>query len=320
MTESALDNQSRALLLLGLANGVEFTDEFLNFFSDNSQINLVATQASLPQKRGDAIRKAARDQLEYLVQQPSDFGADLSDVHPDWIVDYLLHETPLLIAVVLRMLPTDLARRVLDTMPDDIVNQLPSLAQTFGMDSVLAEKIYRAFVKSVGLVKEPIKSKNVEFKHVFHLSCHQLEKIVHTLAINEIACGLSSLPEKTRDLILQRFPIADKNHIVSLIPEQLKRSVQRIKKAQENLATHDAIGKQSDDFMWDLGASLMAFSFLPHDHEFLHLILKRLPKKRAERLRHLVDQAIMKNTDASVVLTREELIPVMKKVILEKTV
>jgi len=241
----------------------------------------------------------------------------LGDVHNDWLLEILLNESPEIIALVLRHLPAERVKAILDALPPEILSEMPKLSDTYAVPSALVDHLKQQFENffTIDEILEP--GEEVRFEHFSLLSTTQLDTVFLDIGYREIALGLVSLPEDTRHIVIDRLSVSDRKNVQKYLDlnEKDKVSNQRIKRAQVHLVSKEIDAYHSSLFIKELGFLFYAKSVLKNDLPGFEIIKKKMSKKEANVLKQLIDNHIEKNTEALVVAYREDVMSVVKKVL-----
>lgn len=265
-------------------------------------------------RRADRVREAVTRELKKLNR--ARFHGFLKDVHNEWLVETLKWESPSVISLILRYLPADRVRAVLELLPRKDVESLPALSRTFNTPVLLVEAIRERFE---GYFKYPrvLDAKNpYDFESVCFLSAANLTLLFFEMGYQEIALGLVTLPAKTQAMILGRLLPEDRLRVEYYLEKGAARAgSQRVRRAQVHVISKEVDPKRPKFFVKELGFLIFAKAMLPKDLADLEIIKKKFSLHEAMVLQRLVEKNLDKNNEASVLFYREDVIKTMKAIL-----
>lgn len=283
---------------------------YFSYLSTAEQEVMGKMLKALPQDQPTQIADVARDQLKHLARPQ--IRSFLSDVHNDWILDVLKHETPQMVAVLLRHLPPERVRVLLDELPSSLLNNLPRLSETYDMPKAFSEHLRREFQELFLLPRDIDFKQEFTFDKLPYLSAHQLEWVFQELGYREIALGLAALPGTTRQAVSARLSSEDRLCVERYMKTAMQASPQRIKKAQFHLVSKDVNPEDHRYFVKELGYLLYAKSLMATDLSDMGIVYKKISMREAEILKPMIEHHVQKNTEATVVGFREDILAVVR--------
>ncbi|HBF13954.1 MAG TPA: hypothetical protein DDW49_11310 [Deltaproteobacteria bacterium] len=233
---SHLDPSSRAFVMMLLLDAPDLASSLVSFLPPEDQpvvLDAVKTWQSSDKK---LKKQFIHDELSRQ-QMQSHWGV-LSQVHPDWIVDALSQESPRMIATVLRYLPAETVRVVLDKLSAETLKNMPTLAQTFSLDVHLINALKEILENRFAQLKQN-NDMGLSFATIPMFSAKKLGSIFRELGFRELAMALKGFDEESKSLILKRLSPRDgallKLHFEQItdVPEE------RLKQAQNHVLSLD---------------------------------------------------------------------------------
>lgn len=133
----------------------------------------------------------------------------LCEIHPSWLVDILVRESPRVIGIVLRFLPSRHARYVMQHLPAPLRAQLPHVVDAFGVsDPVL--RIVRHYFESHFIPVRPAQQcEQLDFSRLDALHLDDIALVIHDLGIDEMALAFRAVARSALRVVLNRLPFAD---------------------------------------------------------------------------------------------------------------
>lgn len=309
----SLSESQKAFAWLVLRDHSKEAGEYLNHFPQEIQKEILEIQSKISGRHQDELLSMARKELRKIAHRPS--KSYLADVHSDWLVDVLLNESPMMISTVLRYLPAERAKYILEHLPKRLVESLPSLVETYNVPQGLVKILKAKFEDIFTLHKERPEKQSLQFEHLCLLSADQLQAVFMELGYREIAMGLRSLPKQAQKIVLERLLPKDQFHVETYIKETDKIGSQRFKKAQIHLVSQEQDSSQPEEFVFGLGILILAKSVLLKDEADLKVVKHKLSKAHVKQLEEHIENYSKINTEATVLGYREDIIAAMKKVI-----
>lgn len=237
----------------------------------------------------------------------------LPDVHNDWILEKLKLESPHAISAILRYLPADRVKQILNLLPNAVLAQLPKMSESYAIASPLAENIKNRFEGYFSHDHVYDSSAPFDFRTVMHLKSHLLQNMFLELGYFEIAMGLKLLPGKTQDLVLGKLLPKDRLVVERAMLDLKNTSVARHKKAQVHIISQD-VGTIAT-FVQEIGFLIFSKSVLPEELKDVEVICHKLSYSEGYSLKKNVETQIKQNSTATVMAYREELLHICRRIL-----
>lgn len=274
-----LDASSRALLHLTL------------FFEPQNHQRLLSRATAAPAIAehmavwADATPDALREQSMATVRRlgSSMKSAAHKQAHPDWVAEKIKSENPALAAVILRNLPADHARTVLERLPEAFLKSLPSIGETFGVDRELNDVVMRLFDREFGL-QESIDDAPGVHVALAKMNGPALTGFFRELGFRELALALSSLGDSAVTMVMGRMTVADSELLKSRMVRMQRVPELRHKQAQANVLAVDVDKNDRENFIPAVGLSMYAKSLVEESLPLHSLIRLKLPLPMARLL------------------------------------
>lgn len=312
----ALSSRQKAFFLIAIKQRPKDAPSLFSFLPQDEKEEMNAMYQSLVGHKEKSVKKVATSELVKFAR-PHNLSF-LADVHDDWIIDMLLQETPEMIATILRYMPAERVRVIVNALPVKVLDQMPKLAEVYSIPSSLAELLKQKFESFFSIDKIYSPGNKFEFEHFCLLRFYQIHDVFLELGYREIALGLTSLPEDAQVMVMERLSVSDRQRVQYYLKDISHVSTQRMKRAQIHLVDKDLDPKSPVSFIKELGFVLYAKSLLPKDQDQFHMILKKLSKVESEFLKSLVTKQLGKNTEASVLSCREDVMIAVRIVLGKK--
>lgn len=305
--------QHKVFYLLILKEAPDLIDQAFSLVSQTLKNSLSKLHGELSQHDPEIVKKVAEAELKKLSSTHHQFN--LLDVHNDWILEALLSETPEMIALVLSHLPAERSSEILDHLPQDLLNQLPSVNETMQLPPMLNGILQQRFVQLFPKISRTPQKDSLQFLDLALLPSQVLQKVFSRLGYQEIALGLKGIHESTRLKVVSRLNQNDRKIVEDYWKKLDNVASQRIKKAQEHLLSQKISAQLADRFIKDLGYLIFAKAMQKDYDSELQVILRKFSKKEAMALEHAVNEHWDENTSTSVLGYQEDVIRAAKSVL-----
>lgn len=311
-----LSARQKAFFLIALKERPDDTEALFSYLPVDEAKAYAGIYKDLKGKKNEDIVAVAGTELKKLAR-PQNLGY-LSEVHDDWLLEILKDELPGIIATVLRYLPAERVKFLLDHLPKDVLACLPSLIETYEAPREVVEILRRRFEGffETEVLVNPDQEFRFEFLHL--LRAAQIKNVFQELGYREIALGLSTIPEMTKILVLNRLIPEDKERVEFYLKRMPEGGGQRVKKAQVHLISKEVNPRQPDFFVKELGYLIYAKALQKQDEDTLTVLFRKMSRKEAAALEDAVRQYLPLNTEASVLPFREDVLLAVKAVLMAK--
>lgn len=308
-----LTPRQKAFLLIALVCRGKRADSLFAFIPAGDKGKLAPLFAELTQRREREMQAVARVELRKLAG--GRHSSYLVDVHDDWLVERLQQESPLMISTLLRYFPAERVRGILDRLPGEILSAFPRLSDTYAMPKALSDLLKVRFEEVFSLKELPPLGGRFEFAHIAHLTALQVAMLFLEVGYREIAFGLAGLPPETRRFVTERLGEADRQRVEFYVAGAGTVPATRVKRAQMHLVSREVDPHDPQSFVRALGFFIYSKALLHADVPGLSIIKRKMSKVHARELDTLVDENLHKNTEASVLAFREDVLTAVTAVL-----
>lgn len=234
--------------------------------------------------------ETAEQHLRALSAQESFSG--IAEIHPAWLVEALKKESPRVIGVILRHLPSKHVRYLLEHLPKRTVMQLPKLIEAFYVPQEILDLVRSRFERH--FVSMPISHQleRFSFEHLFCLKTEELESLFHDLGLSELALSLVDAPRKIWKIILNRFDIGDAKEILNRIREYETEEKWILKDARYSILELKGKEMGAASFLMELGIIALARSFSREDLSLYETLRQKLSPDHAYLLKRYLDEQV----------------------------
>ncbi|MFH1356853.1 MAG: hypothetical protein ABII18_06955 [bacterium] len=308
-----LTARQKAFFLIVLKQRLKNAAPLFAFVSESEKREMTKMYAALSGRGEREISAVATSELRQLASSKKQNY--LADVHVDWLVDKLCEETPEIIAAILRQLPAERVRAVLNTLPHEVLDFMPKLSDTYAIPEQLVDLFQKKFESFFPLSKQFDPEKRFEYEHLCLLRADHVAKVFLNLGYREVALGLITLPDTARGVVLNRLAPNDRERVQHYLKtEKNQVAERRLKRAQVHLVSKEVQAGDPSVFVRSMGFMVFAKTVLRRDLDDIIVIKHKLSRKDCKILDYFIENHIDKNTEASVVGFREDLLIAVRNV------
>lgn len=203
---------------------------------------------------GDAER--LRAELNKAVRATDDRAA-LQDVHPEWLLQVLAQESPRVIAILLRYIPSQQVRYVMDRLPARLKDRMPHYVDAFSVPTPIVQTIRRRF-ESHFLGAAHAQDHDVAFSRVTGLGYDDLPKFFRDLGLHEIALAFTDADDRSIQILMKRLPEADARRLEERMHHLTEVAPRLARDAKFTILEIDAEKIPAEHFLFEIG--LRAFA------------------------------------------------------------
>lgn len=290
-----MDNQqdidscdSACLALSCLENFTEALD--LLPFLPKSRAEKYASQ--LDQLKNQDRKSRKQHLLDMLRRISAHEEISLSKIHHDYLLDEILKEPPHLVAILLRSMPAETVRELMENMPKDFLDSMPSMADTCAVDPELLKsirfKFKESFLKKYQYSDETLTSAE---KVLLASDVRKISKMLKATGVAELSLAFMTLPENTSQALSTYLSPEDSVGLREKMT-RLRGKVQqeRLKKAQSHLLALDLSKTEGVLLTTDMGLYLLARAFPSVSDKFVDCFCYRLSISEAYKFRHYLQK------------------------------
>ncbi len=294
MQDKDTNNRQRILATLAVLEDSENAAQLLEFLNSEDKEACQAEIASYleidPQEREAQLQEQASSLIA------SEQWSGLGEVHPAWILEELKNESPRIIGIILRYLPSRHVRYILEHLPPTIRHSIPNIVEAFYVPQPVLEVIKKRFENKFTTLRLSRSIKKLGFEHLYYLRGEELEIFFKDLGLQELALAFHDLPEKSLNFLLNRLPIKEakalKNRIKAInnVSEPLKRQAKfTVLEVEEK-----KVG--TDQFLLEIGLAAYARAVMPDQQDQMRQLEVKLAPQTSYLLKRNLVERTSKNT------------------------
>lgn len=246
------------------------------------------------------------EQLEDL--QSSEVSVMLGDIHPAWMVDILSQESPRVVGILLRYLPSQHSRYVLEHLPRRIKDNLPHILDAFAVPDRVQRIVRRIFERNFvrntgsGVLDE------LNFENITSLSMPDLETLFRDLGVHELAIALRSMHKSALRVIYNRLEFTDSKALHARIADL--RGIDGVLERDARFSILEMSFEKSkpSEMIREIGIQAFAKSLLPEHMHMIKVLKQKLPPHLAYLLLRDTDIYLPNNHPHLVALRQKEIL------------
>lgn len=206
--------------------------------------------------------EAPADEDESLTKIRNAFMAEgeasrLQDVHPAWMLKVLEQESPRIIAILLRYIPSHHSRYIVDRLPERIRQRMPHFVDAFSVPTPIVQSIRRRFEAHFdGQLSHHASTEG--FASVVALSYDDLPKFFRDLGLHEIALAFSDADELSIQVLMKRLPESDARRLEERMHQVGEASKALTRDAKFTILEIDVESLPSERFLFEVGIRAFA--------------------------------------------------------------
>jgi len=261
-----------------------------------------------PADEEEGIIEAAQEMLdmpedereEYIIHKLQSLVAreefsGLAEIHPAWLIDALSKESPRIIGIILRYLPSKQARHIIENLPKRIKTKLPQLIDSFAVPAPILKIIKTRFEKqfiSYKLVKNYVE---FGFKEISSLKSEEILVLFRDLGIHELAMSFKGVNRTSLNILFNRLSVFEARGLQQRIRSLTDVSPLLLRDARYTVLEMSLSEMNADDLLMDVGLNSFAKAISFEDSEMFALIKQKIEPRLAYTLRRYIDQHVDSN-------------------------
>lgn len=296
--------------------------------SRGDDLELLAGHAST--EEGEAIQHMAQllkasgrwASAEELVRSlvASDRFSNMGEMHPAWILESLKEETPKIIGIILRHLPSRHVRYIVDHLPLSIRRSLPQMIEVFSVPTPLLEVIRKRFERKF----RPLRALPLTGKCGFsELSCLKSEELVvlfREIGCAEMALALMGISTQTLRTILNRLPLRDAKRVQGRMKLLEKTSAKLIHQAKFTLIAAAEERAGAHQLFMNIGLAAFARALCKDDETLVRLLQQKLVPELGYLLKRTFEEWSSEGSDGALAERRAVILAMIDALATERAI
>lgn len=282
----------QVVALLASLEGKGEAHALLNYLSPQLQDSFQSILQGLDSLPPEGFEEYLRARLKALHAQESFSG--IAEIHPAWLLEALKKESPRVIGVILRHLPSKHVRYLLEQLPKRIVMKLPKLIEAFYVPNEILNLIRRRFERHFVPMHISHQMEQMEFDHLYYLKMEELDCLFYELGLSELSLSLVGSPRQMIKVILNRFCIRDAKAILNKLKQHHGEEKWLLKDAKYSILELGAEEIGAERFLRELGLLALAKAFESSDLHIYELLKQKLSPESAYLFKRYLDEQVLR--------------------------
>ena len=230
--------------------------------------------------------------LEQLIRQlvASERFSSLAEVHPAWIMEFLKGEPPRVVGLILRSLPSNHVRYLLEHLPPMLRERIPNMVESFAVDPQVLAVIRRSFERNFLPMRVSRQVASPGFEHLYFLKGSELNELIRDLGIFEMAIALSGMSRKALHMIYNRLDLKDAKRLKRRIDGLAGISTELYRQARFNLLEIEGRHEGSEKMLRAVGLAGLASAAGSEYGEMISLLMQKLEPADSYLLKRFIDE------------------------------
>lgn len=199
--------------------------------------------------------------LESIRENISLGGEDLSilaDIHPAWIVKALENESPRVIGIILRWLPSHHVRYIMENIPKRVKLALPKMVESFAVPTQIVKLIKNKFERKFRLQKPAAEGEIENFDDVVFIRPDDILKLLRDLGIHELAMAFQNVEPSGMNVLLNRMDIQSARSLRQRMKDVSETAPEMLKDAKYTILEVALDQEDAEKLLVDVGLASFA--------------------------------------------------------------
>ncbi len=288
MAGARLDNRTHAAALTAFIYDGEGARELTGFLGDADRGAYERCVDDLAGHADDDGSSLARRTLRALISSEKFSG--IAEIHPAWILEALKDESPRIIGIILRYLPSRHVRYVLKHLPPDVRNRMPKLVEAFAVPGDVLDVIRNTFESRFLPIHISKSHERFGFEHLHFLKGEELEQLFVELGLCEMALALDGMSEKMLNVLLNRLELKDAKRLHSRMQDLKGMSADIKRQARYAILETEDENVGSDQLLVDIGLGSLARAMAHENSDLFPVMRQKLSPHVAYTLKRMIDE------------------------------
>jgi len=230
--------------------------------------------------------------LEQLIRQliASEKFSSLAEVHPAWVLQHLRGEPPRVVGLILRSLPSNHVRYLLEHLPPMLRERIPNMVESFAVDPKVLEVIRKRFEKNFLPMRISRQVKRPGFEHLYFLKASELSELIKELGIFELATAMAGMSKKALHMIYNRLDLKDARRLKMRIDGMSGISTELYRQARFNLLEIEGRHEGSERMLKAVGLAALASAAGSEYGEMIRLLMQKIEPTDGYLLKRFIDE------------------------------
>lgn len=294
MANGSVNNRHQVFAALAVMDeGGEFGNLLNHLSGDDVKLCREATRSYLEIAAGERKEKIK----EHISQMfASEQWSGLAEIHPAWLLEELVKESPRVIGIILRYLPSRHVRYIIEHLPPTVRYAIPNVVEAFSVAEAVLDIIRRVFESKFIQLRLSKAVGQFGFDHLYYLRGEELEVFFRDLGVQELAMALDGISGESLNYLLNRLTLKDAKKLQKRIKEL--SDVSRALKRQARFTVLEVEGTHlgPEHLLLEIGLAAFARAVSTSNKDLSRLIGIKLDPHISYVLKRYVSEKADKST------------------------
>lgn len=292
-----INNRQRMLVALAVLDSGEKAALLLSFLSPKDLEACTSAMRSCLEIDPSEREFKIKGQIGSLIA--SEQWSGLAEIHPAWLLEALKEESPRVIGIILRYLPSRHVRYILEHLPSQLRCTIPNVVEAFSVPQPVLDVIRRSFESKFASFHISRSLEKFGFEHLYYLRGDELEVFFKDLGLQELAMALHGISGKSLGFLYNRLSLRDAKRLKSRMKEL--GDISEPLKRQARFTVLEVEGEHLGPELLLMEIGLASFArALSSDHTDLARLLEiKLDPAISYVLKRYIDERLNKNTHST---------------------
>lgn len=209
--------------------------------------------------------------------------SSLHNIHPEWMLQILERESPRIIAILLRYIPSHHVQYILDRLSPHVKERMPHFVDAFSVPTPVVRAIRRRFESHFDgvLAKQTVTS---EFSSVVALKYDDLPKFFRDLGLHEIALAFSDADPLSIQVLMKRLPESDARRLEERMHQVVDAPKTLTRDAKFTILDINVESLPAERFLFEVGLRAFAKACDRTEQDVIRALSLKLEPKVGEWL------------------------------------
>ncbi len=237
----------------------------------------------------------------------------IHQIHPGWVLEIVRQESPRVIGMICRYLPGSHVRYLIENLPRELRDRLPTLNESFGLPASLMEQVKQYLAHKFFHASPPNADERFSCRHIPWMNGKDIYRIVRELGYAEIRDAFAGVDIQALQVFLTRFPIDEARKIRKRLDQGPLVPLPQRKRAQEHIVGLNLDVSRAEDLPFEIGLSVLARCVSREDPSWIEGVVVRLSPTEGYSLRRAVKEAFSSYNPEAVALRQTELLGLIRQ-------
>ncbi|MBI2343185.1 MAG: hypothetical protein HYV02_02430 [Deltaproteobacteria bacterium] len=232
----------------------------------------------------------------------------LNDIHPAWLVELLATESPRVIGLLLRFLPSRHARYLLDHLPPHIRERLPHIVDAFAVSETIVRIVRRRFESHFLPIAPTEELAEFDCRALHRLTLDDITTLLYDLGVHELAMAFRHIAQPALRLLLNRLSFHDAQRLVQRIASLGRIDPTLERDARYTILNMSLEGSDPETLIREIGVQAFVKALLPQHLPMVYALRQKLPPVLAYLLQRDTDMHLPNNQPVLAALRQHQIL------------